>query len=113
MEIIYQYDGTFDGFLCCVFHSYVEKELPVAIYCDEEFFSLYEVRNINTVPENAGRVYRSIVKRSQKAADVVRRAFFHLSAGKGNASFDPRTHALRPRACLSIQSRRSRLPRRV
>lgn len=76
MEIIYQYDGTFDGFLCCVFHSYVDKELPVAIYSDEEFFSLYEVRNINTIPENAQRVYRSIVKRSHRAADVVRRAFF-------------------------------------
>ena len=68
MEIIYQYDGTFDGFLCCVFHSYTDKELPAAI-SSEECLSLYDVRTVITVRENAQRVYRSIIKRSQKAAE--------------------------------------------
>ena len=25
-EIIYQYDGSFEGLLCCVFESYTKKE---------------------------------------------------------------------------------------
>ena len=30
-DILYIYDGTFEGFLCCVFMSYTEKENPVDI----------------------------------------------------------------------------------
>ena len=27
-EIIYQYDGNFEGLLCCVFESYTKKNAP-------------------------------------------------------------------------------------
>ena len=27
-EIIYQYDGSFEGLLCCVFESYTKKRTP-------------------------------------------------------------------------------------
>ena len=27
----YRYDGTFDGLMCCVFESYMKKELPTEI----------------------------------------------------------------------------------
>ena len=27
----YRYDGSFDGFLCCVFESFLKKETPAAI----------------------------------------------------------------------------------
>ena len=76
-EVIFQYDGTFDGFLCCVFESYVHKELPIAFYSDEEscVLSFYSVRVINTLPENAQRVYRSLVKVSAAAAQLLRKAF--------------------------------------
>ena len=30
-EVMYQYDGTLDGFLCCVYESYVYKEITDAI----------------------------------------------------------------------------------
>ena len=33
-EIIYQYDGSFEGLLCCVFESYTKKERPTAILRD-------------------------------------------------------------------------------
>ena len=33
-EIIYQYDGSFEGLLCCVFESYTKKERPTAILHD-------------------------------------------------------------------------------
>lgn len=30
-DVIYQYDGSLDGFLCCVYESYVYKEAPAAL----------------------------------------------------------------------------------
>jgi len=76
-EVIFQYDGTFDGFLCCVFDSYTYKELPIAFYSDEEgcVLSFYSVRTVHTLPENAQRVYRSLHKTSPSAAQLLRRAF--------------------------------------
>ena len=29
MDVVYEYDGTLEGFLCCVYDSYVYKESPV------------------------------------------------------------------------------------
>lgn len=74
-DVVFQYDGTFEGFLCCVFESYVHKEFPIAFSGDEECWSLYEVRYVVTVREHAQRVYQSILRRSKAAADVVRRGF--------------------------------------
>ena len=30
-DVVYRYDGSFDGFLCCVFESYVRRELPLRL----------------------------------------------------------------------------------
>ncbi len=74
-EVAYQYDGSFDGFLCCIFESYVNKEFPIAFFGDEECFTLYTVRSVITCGENARRVIRGVAKRSEAAADLLRRAF--------------------------------------
>jgi probable DNA metabolism protein len=74
-QVAYQYDGSFEGFLCCVFESYVNKEFPVAFFSDEECYTLYAVRSVITQQENAKRVMRGIVKRSAAAGDLLRRAF--------------------------------------
>ena len=76
-DVIYQYDGSFDGFLCCVHDSYIYKEFPIAFEGDEEscVLSLYSVRTVLTQTEHARRVYRSIVKHSPQAAELLRRAF--------------------------------------
>ena len=34
-ELEYIYDGTFEGFLCCVYASYVRREVPKYIYVEE------------------------------------------------------------------------------
>ena len=47
-DVIFQYDGSFPGFLCCVFDSYAHKEFPIAFYSDEECVSLYPVRVVVT-----------------------------------------------------------------
>ena len=36
MEVIYRYDGSFAGFLCCVFESYVNKEFPLGFQGPED-----------------------------------------------------------------------------
>lgn len=74
-DVAFQYDGSFDGFLCCVFDSYSHKEFPVAFCGDEECGSLYEIRYVTTVRQHAQRVFRSIAGRSSVAAHVLRRAF--------------------------------------
>ena len=30
-DTVYRYDGTFQGFLCCIFESYSRKEIPAAV----------------------------------------------------------------------------------
>ena len=41
-EMIYTYDGSFEGFLCCIFDSYANKEVLTAITDDED--SAYALR---------------------------------------------------------------------
>ena len=74
-EVVFQYDGTFNGFLCCIYESYINKEFPIAFSSDEECWSLYEVRYISTDLAHAQRIRRSIVNISSNAADILRRAF--------------------------------------
>ena len=74
-EVIYQYDGSLDGFLCCVYESYVYKESPAAFCTDDDPLSLYEIRTVVTQPAYSQRVSRGIEKRSPKALAVVRRGF--------------------------------------
>lgn len=81
-EILYQYDGTLEGFLCCVYDSYIYKEVPAAFCCDEDPLSLYEVRTVITQPDHSQRVSRGIESRSSKALMVVRRGFLTCLADK-------------------------------
>ena len=75
-EMIYLYDGSFQGFLCCVFDSYVYKEVPTAICCDEDSVpALFDTRGIVTDRNHAERVYRKLVKCSPYAASLLRKCF--------------------------------------
>ena len=75
-EIIYQYDGSFDGFLCCIYESYTQKERPNAILCDgDDEPSLFEIRTVPTNRAHAQRVYRSFLKISPGVGPFLRRAF--------------------------------------
>ena len=58
-EMIYTYDGSFEGFLCCIFDSYANKEVLTAITDDEDSAPiLFPVRAIQTDSGHAGRVLR-------------------------------------------------------
>lgn len=63
--IIYTYDGTFEGFLTCVFECYNRREFPVDI-CSrvgEQRYLFAEKRDIQTLPEKAERVWKGAQKR--------------------------------------------------
>ena len=87
-EIIYQYDGSFDGFLCCVYESYTQKERPTAILCDgDDEPGLFEIRTIPTKRAHAQRVYRSFLKISPSVGPFLRRAFLTCMDDKEMAMY--------------------------
>ena len=75
-DVTYCYDGSFEGFLCCIFESYRNKEVPTAICCDEDFApTLFAVRSVATDPDHARRVLRKLTICSPVCANLVRRGF--------------------------------------
>ena len=74
--MIYIYDGSFDGFLCCVFDSYANKEVLTAISRDEDFIpTLFASRVIVTDRSHANRVFKKVVKVSPYAANLLQKGF--------------------------------------
>ena len=87
-EIIYEYDGSFEGLLCCVFESYTQKERPTAILCDgDDEPSLFAIRAVATDRAHARRIYRSLFQRSPEVGPFLRRALI------GNIGSLSRLHA--------------------
>lgn len=75
-HLVYCYDGSFEGFLCCIFESYANHEVLTAIVSDEDFEpTLYDTRFIQTNQEHANRVYRKVYSISQDAGQLLRRGF--------------------------------------
>ena len=60
-DVIYRYDGSFDGLMCCVFESYSAKEQPVEVFSDADSrISLLPEKVIKTEPQKAARVTAAI-----------------------------------------------------
>lgn len=76
-NIVYRYDGTFDGFLCCVFESFRSKESPADIESLSAMQeTLFPIKYIDTVPDQALRVKKSIpLKMSEDANRMIQKAF--------------------------------------
>ncbi|HEX3037389.1 MAG TPA: TIGR03915 family putative DNA repair protein [Oscillospiraceae bacterium] len=76
-NLIYQYDGSFDGLLCCVFESYEKNEIPADILSPDALqITLLTVKEIRTDEQKSSRVLTSIPKKmGDLALDFVRRAF--------------------------------------
>lgn len=76
-DVIYQYDGSFDGLLCCVFESYDKREVPAEILSPGEYQAmLFPIKEIVTDAQAASRVLTSIsLKISGEALDFVQHAF--------------------------------------
>ncbi|NLA77277.1 MAG: DNA metabolism protein [Clostridiales bacterium] len=68
-DVIYVYDGSFHGLLCCVFECFVKKETPAAVLSEEECQpSLLEMRIIPTDEAKAKRVENGILNKISAAA---------------------------------------------
>lgn len=87
MDLLYEYDGSFAGFLCCVFEAISRKEAPLGVYPSETRpATLFEVRRVETDPARAGRVWRSLRPRlSSRAEELVCYGFLHGSPEKETA----------------------------
>lgn len=76
VNIIYTYDGSFEGFLCCVFQSVYLRELPFDIMRTDAQPTLMETRFVATDTVKAERVRASIPKKiSPRALELVMRVF--------------------------------------
>ena len=76
-QVCCQYDGSYAGFLTCVFESYARRELPEQFSTAEDpRVSLWPERAVETDREKAGRVYRSLSRRiSRQAQELVTQGF--------------------------------------
>ncbi len=83
-DVIYSYDGSFEGLMCCVFESFERKEIPLEIIVEEPVqLSFSEVREIVTDAGKAERVMRAIpIKISPSVFDTVRIMFLSCSENK-------------------------------
>ena len=62
--VSYAYDGSFAGFLTCVFASYAHREEPMSFSTPEDGrISLWPGRTVDTDEARAQRVYRSLAPR--------------------------------------------------
>lgn len=69
-SVIYEYDGSFDGFLSCVFESFLKKEMPADICPPSQTqLSLLPRRNIPTSAERARSVSVSLPRRISKEGE--------------------------------------------
>lgn len=86
----YSYDGSFAGFLTCVYWSYVNKELPACFSTPADpRISLYPDRAVETDEALAGRVYRSLSSRiSLDAQSMVARGFLTCMPEKERRLYD-------------------------
>ena len=77
IQVCCLYDGTFAGFLSCVFDCYVNQEEPVEFRTPgDACCSLYPARTVATREEEAKRVYRSLAERFGKQGQrMVARGF--------------------------------------
>ena len=63
-QACYEYDGSFAGFLSCVFDSWVNREEPAEFRPPEDLrTSLYPAVSVNTDRAKAERVYRSFARK--------------------------------------------------
>ena len=75
-QICCQYDGTYSGFLSCVFDCWVNREEPVEFRTPEDMCcSLYPLRTVETDEAHARRVYRSFAKFGREGRNLAIRGF--------------------------------------
>ncbi len=82
-DVVYAYDGSFGGFLCCVYESVYSGEIPFAILGGDAQPTLLNMRFIDADPAKAARVAASIpAKISPRALELIKTVFCSCLAEK-------------------------------
>ncbi len=105
MEVCYCYDGSFYGFLTCVFDAYLHREFPAAFRTMEDAPTLWEERVVTTDPEKSRRVLKSLSQKiSPQAQVLVQRGFLTFLSEREMAIFHFITFGLRhgPKAMTAL-----------
>ena len=101
-DTAYCYDGSFAGFLCCVFESYARKEIPAEVCPPEDGqLNFFGTRQIFTDEQHARRVAAGLDRLGREVKDRVTTGFLCGSAlRRGRA----------PRRCWATRPPPRRLP---
>lgn len=77
-NVVYVYDGSFEGLLCCIFESFASKEFPVMIFNESEANpSLFSQKKIETDLVKFQRVKKGIItKISIDAYELITDVYF-------------------------------------
>ena len=71
-DTVYVYDGSFHGFLCCVYESVYSGVSPIDIVAsDDDPITLYAIREVKTDAEKAQRVMTSIPRKISREAQIL------------------------------------------
>ena len=82
-DTAYCYDGSFAGFLCCVFESYTRKEIPAEVCPPEEGqLNLFGTRDIPTDLQRARRVAAGLDRLGWQVKDRITTGFLSTEPGK-------------------------------
>ncbi len=89
-NVIYYYDGSFDGLMCCLFESAFRNERPADILIEGEGQAcLFETHAVATDNGRAAQVKEEIRRRiSKNALHFVKKAFLTCLEGKELLIFD-------------------------
>lgn len=83
-DLIYLYDGTFDGLMCCVFESYYTKTVPTEIVSKQaEQISFFSIQEIVTDLTKSQRVIKSIPQKiDSDTLSFIKKAFLSCNPHK-------------------------------
>lgn len=83
-DVIYVYDGTFDGLLTTVFESYRNHELPLSVTDDENIQEdlFCDIVTIKTDLQKAERVYNSI--KNKFSSEILKNIYYVFLSDKSS-----------------------------
>ena len=82
-DTVYRYDGTFQGYLCCVFASFSRKEIPAGIWSPERGqMTFFDSLEIVTDSAKARRVAAGLRRLGSEVQDRVTKGFLSCEPEK-------------------------------
>lgn len=82
-DTAYRYDGSFAGFLCCIFESYARKEIPSEVCPPEQGqLNLFGTREIVTDEQRARRVAAGLDRLGMEVKNRITTGFLSTDPGK-------------------------------